>query len=182
MQLHALLSFAPLLAMLGVAAAIDLRSRRIPNWLTLMIAMTGTMQAFLSAATVTPLQSILGLLVGGLLSFALFAIGGRGGGDVKLLAAAGAWTGVTLIFYVFVVAALFEMVLALAQCAAQGRLRTLFRNTAVLAVNIAHAKELGEAHLDAAGIASSSAGRPLPYAVSVLAAMLVLLVRGTGVA
>src|SRR5688500_11777413 len=109
MHLHALISFAPLLAMLCCAAAIDLRHRRIPNWITLMIAMTGAMQSLLSAATVSPWQSFAGLLVGGLLSFVLFALGGRGGGDVKLLAAVGAWTGVALVFYLFLAAAVIEM-------------------------------------------------------------------------
>jgi len=181
MSVQTVLSFAPLLAMLCCAAAIDVRSRRIPNWLTLMIAMTGTMQSLLPAATVTPWQSFGGLLTGLALTFALFALGALGGGDVKLLAASGTWLGAAGTFYVFLATAVLGMVIVLAQCTVQRRLPALLRNSAVLAVNLAHAQQLGLTHVEQTGTACRSVEKPLPYAVPVLLAVVVVLAKGWGV-
>ena len=59
---------------------------------------------------------------------------------------------------------------------AQGRTRVLLRNTAVVAINLAHVNDVGLDHAKATGQACRSIDRPLPYAVPVLAAMLILLV------
>ena len=77
-----------------VAGAGDALSMRIPNWLTALIALTFVPMAVLTAM---PLE-VFGLhLVVGLgmffLGFVLFALGLFGGGDAKLLAAAGLWLG-----------------------------------------------------------------------------------------
>ena len=123
MTWHALVLFAPLVVMLAVAAAIDIRSRRIPNALTGLLAFTGLMQSFTAGHTVSPWLSILGLLSGAGLLLALFAIGAVGGGDLKLLAAAGAWLGPKLVFQVFLLEAVLGMLLVLISCAIHGRLR-----------------------------------------------------------
>jgi prepilin peptidase CpaA len=180
MPFHPLLNFAPLLAMLACAAAIDLRSRRIPNSLTLMIAMTGAMQSLLPAATVSPWQSFAGLLTGIALTFALFALRALGGGDVKLLAASGAWLGPAATFYVFLAAAVIGMLIVLVQCAAQRRLPALFRNSALLAVNLAHTPRLGLDHVQQTGSSTRTIDKPLPYAVPVLLATVLVLVKQWG--
>lgn len=77
-----------------IAGAGDAFSMRIPNWLTLTIAV-----AFLPMALATGMPwSMIGLhaLVGLAMfvaGFAFFAFGLFGGGDAKLLAAAGLWLG-----------------------------------------------------------------------------------------
>ena len=73
MTWHALVLFAPLVVMLALAAAIDIRSRRIPNALTGLLALTGLMQSFTAGHTVSPWQSVLGLLTG-LATVKLFAV------------------------------------------------------------------------------------------------------------
>jgi prepilin peptidase CpaA len=105
----------------------------------------------------------------------MFAIGAVGGGDVKLLAGIGAWLGPWAVFQVFCVEAVIGMVIVLAQAAAQGRTQTLLRNSAVLAVNLAHVNDVGLDHVKATGQSSRSVDRPLPYAVPVLIAVLILL-------
>ena len=80
---------APLLAVpLAIAVVTDLRSRRIPNWLTL----GGTAFALASALdSVLVLAALGALAAGGIgLLLAIAARGGFGMGDVKLLAYAGA--------------------------------------------------------------------------------------------
>ncbi|HEX2971863.1 MAG TPA: A24 family peptidase [Tepidisphaeraceae bacterium] len=181
MTWYTLVVFAPLLAMLLWAAMIDVRHRRIPNWLTLAIAATGLMQTFTASATVGPTQSLLGLLTGLGLTILLFALGALGGGDVKLIAAAGTWIGPERIFNVFLAAAIVGMVIVLAQATWQGRLRTLFRNAVLLLINLIHIQELGAEHAQATGASCRSVDRPLPYAVPVLIATAMLLVIGKGI-
>jgi prepilin peptidase CpaA len=77
-----------------VAAAHDFLTLRIPNWLNSVIAL-----AFfpLAIATGMPAEAILWHCLTGLAilaaSFGLFSGGFIGGGDAKLLAAAGLWFG-----------------------------------------------------------------------------------------
>ncbi len=181
MTWYALVLFAPLVVMLVIAATIDIRSRRIPNALTATLALTGLLQSFTAGPTVSPLQSLLGLLVGGALLLILFAIRAVGGGDVKLLAGAGAWLGPSLVLQVFLLETIIGMLLVLASCARHGRLRLLWGNSMLLAANIAHVNELGTEHTAATAEAHRSVDRPLPYAVPVLIATLIILSCGRGI-
>ncbi len=77
-----------------IAGAGDALSMRIPNWLTLLIAVLFIPMALLTGM---PWMMIglhvlagLGMFVAG---FVLFSLGLFGGGDAKLLAAAGLWLG-----------------------------------------------------------------------------------------
>jgi prepilin peptidase CpaA len=172
------LTLLPMLALLGWAAVQDLRTRRIRNWLTLSLAFSGLLVSFVPHGGISPMQALLGLLVGFAIPFVLFALGALGGGDVKLLAGIGAWIGPGDVFRVFVVAAIVGLFIVLIQCTAQGKLFALFRNSAVLAMNLMHVSELGARHVAETGQACRSIDRPLPYAVPVLVAtVLVALVR-----
>ena len=77
---------------LATAVVIDVRTRRIPNWLTGAIAGAGFGMAF-GGGVVTPAQAALGLLAGLLLMMPGHLIGATGAGDVKLMAAVGAVVG-----------------------------------------------------------------------------------------
>src|SRR5215470_1280449 len=77
----------------GVACATDLRTRRIPNVLTFGAALAGLMFQFATGGVGALGQAALGWLLGALVFLIPFALGGMGGGDVKLLAALGAWLG-----------------------------------------------------------------------------------------
>jgi prepilin peptidase CpaA len=76
-----------------VACAIDLRTRRIPNVLTFGAAAGGLVFSLATRGVAGGLESLTGMLVGAALMFVLFALGGMGAGDVKLLGALGAWLG-----------------------------------------------------------------------------------------
>jgi prepilin peptidase CpaA len=173
----------PLVGLLASAAVVDVRTRRIPNWLTFGVLVTGLAQSFTASNAVGPADAGLGLLTGFGLTFALFAIGALGGGDVKLLAGVGAWLGPKPTLQIFALAAIFGMVIVLVQAARQGRLKRLFQNSAVIACSLAHAggeggptfeqaAETGKACSEGAG-----GGKPLPYAVPVFFAAAILLAR-----
>ena len=88
--------------LLSVVMAVgDWRTRRIPNYLTFGGALAGVV--FQTAVLGWPglAQAILGLLLGLGLLLLPYVLGGMGAGDVKALAALGAWLGPKGVFSVF---------------------------------------------------------------------------------
>jgi prepilin peptidase CpaA len=168
----------PLFAMLVLAAVGDARTRRIPNVLTVCLAVMGLAQSFMPTHTVGPLQSLGGLGLGFGLTFILFAMGALGGGDVKLMAGVGAWVGVWPVAMIFACSAVVGMIIVLTQSAKQGRMKVLFRNSAVLALNLVHVGDVGVDHVSQTGRECRSVDRPLPYAVPVLIATVGVLLLG----
>ncbi len=77
----------------SVGAVRDIRSARIPNWLTY----SGLTAALVLRFTVLGWSGLksgaVGMLVAGGFFFVLFFIGAMGGGDMKLMASVGAWVG-----------------------------------------------------------------------------------------
>ena len=113
---------APLFVLsLGLAAAVytDVRTRRIPNWLTAGIAAAGFGLAF-GGGVVTPVQATLGLLAGLALMMPGHVIGATGAGDVKLMAAVGAVVGPDMALRAFLYSAVAGGVFALAVAVRRG--------------------------------------------------------------
>src|SRR5271165_4245123 len=88
-----LVSWLPLVLALLAAAIIDARVRRIPNWLTSGLLLGGLGRALAGGGIHGLDQSLFGMLCGASLPLILYAISAVGAGDVKLLAAIGAWIG-----------------------------------------------------------------------------------------
>lgn len=91
------LALALFLFSLIPAAVIDIRWRRLPDFITLPGMILGIGASF-APGGMEPLQSFLGMVLGGGLLYGVGAAGGAllkreamGGGDVKLMAAAGAF-------------------------------------------------------------------------------------------
>lgn len=168
--------YAPLLVMMAVAAVIDWRSRRLPNWLNLLILVVGLGLAVQGGTHVSFGMALAGAAVGFVLLFPAFALGALGGGDVKLLTAVGAWTGPLGVLGVLLITTVGGAVLALVQAIQAGKLRALLRNSGLLAVNLVHVRALGADHVEQTGKTFRSIDRPLPYAVPMLAAVLVWLI------
>jgi prepilin peptidase CpaA len=89
-------AFLALALMLTVAVYIEMKERRIPNWLTLSGMAMGLLIAYLQG-TLALYSSIGGLIIGFGFLFIFYVFGGVGGGDVKLMGAAGALMGSALI-------------------------------------------------------------------------------------
>jgi prepilin peptidase CpaA len=116
-----------------VACAWDLRTRRIPNWLTFGAAATGFVALAMTGGTGGMINSLAGWACGVALFFPWFALRGMGGGDIKLLAAFGAWLGPADTLQIALHAALAGGVLALATATAHNYLGTLLANLRLLA-------------------------------------------------
>ena len=149
MTTYGLILCLPMLALLAWAAASDWSSRRIPNWVTFSLALTGLAHAVAGTGPVGFGSAVAGIAAGFGLTFVYFALGAMCAGDVKLLAGVGAWLGPWGALQVFLAEAIVGALLALVQAAGQGRLRTVLRNTAVLAGSMAAGA--GDGGLTAAG-------------------------------
>jgi prepilin peptidase CpaA len=167
------LCLLPLIVLLAVAVATDLHARRIPNWLNLLIVVTGLTNALAWGQPTTPTQAVFGLLVGFGILILPFALGAMGGGDVKMLAGVGAWLGPIATLQVYAVAAVCGLLIVLTQCLANGRLTQLVRNSTLIAANFANYAQVGKETVIASGQSLRSVDKPLPYAVPTLVGVLV---------
>ncbi|MGE0814446.1 MAG: prepilin peptidase [Vicinamibacterales bacterium] len=155
------------------ACATDLARARIPNSLTVPGIVVGVL-----AQTVLPgghgvVASLLGGLAGLGVFFPFFALGGMGGGDVKLMAALGTWMGAPAILFVALYAALAGGVIAVGVALAHNylgealrNLRSLLRYWAVVGIRP-----------DPALTLERGRGPRVPYALAIFAGLIVTLWR-----
>ena len=100
--------------LLIVAAYIDGKQLRVPNWLTYSMVFSGLIFSGWAGGWEGLGEGLLGMAVGLACLLPLYAVGGMGAGDVKLLAGVGAWLGVTTTFYAFCVSTVVGAVMAVA--------------------------------------------------------------------
>lgn len=89
-----------------IAAVTDVRTFKVYNLLTIPLMVTGVAYHGLTEGTAGVVQSLCGILFGVGILMLPFLMGGMGAGDVKLLAAVGAWLGMPLTLYVFIASGL----------------------------------------------------------------------------
>lgn len=124
---------------LAVAVVTDVRTRRIPNWLTGSIAGAGFGLAF-GGGVITPAQAALGMLTGLLLMMPGHLIGATGAGDVKLMAAVGTMLGPDVTFRAFLYSAVAGGVFAVAVATHRGILATTLQDAGRLVTSPAGAR------------------------------------------
>jgi len=123
-------SQANLLLPLAIALWIawgDLRTYRIPNYLTLGAALAGLLFQAIFFGWNGVGSGILGLVLGFFLLFPVYVMGGMGAGDVKALAALGAWLGPGLTLMLFCYMAGAGGLIALGMLIYKGLLWTYIR-------------------------------------------------------
>src|SRR4051812_34106700 len=104
------------------AAVIDGLKLRVPNWLTFHLVLGGLAYGAWSHGASGLFWATAGMLVGLATLLPLYAIGGMGAGDVKLLAGVGAWMGPWVTLWAFVVSALVGAAMALVMATRSGDL------------------------------------------------------------
>ena len=127
-----LIAIATVIAGTGIGAAIDLRTRRVPNPLTMGLATIGVVFAACGIGGLTLGASLAGLALGLVLMLPGHVIGATGAGDVKLFAAAGAFIGPAHILMAFLYTVLAGGVMAVVVSLWRRRLQQTLGDTARL--------------------------------------------------
>src|SRR6202044_4039446 len=112
----------------GMASVSDIRTARIPNFLTFGATAVALVYLAASNGWSGVAGAGEGWIVGVLLFSPFFALGGLGAGDVKLLGAIGAWLGPRETLWVALYASMAGGVMALIVALATGYLKRAFTN------------------------------------------------------
>lgn len=152
-------------AVLIEAAVIDGLKLRVPNWLTYNLFFAGLGFAAYSGGLMGLLWAVAGAALGLSLLLPLYAIGGMGAGDVKLMAGLGAWMGPALTLGAFAASGIAGGIIALVMVVRSG---TVLKHVVM-------AQMIGQEILsvrDPAKLAESAARRKptmmlLPYAIPI---------------
>jgi prepilin peptidase CpaA len=156
-----------------IAVAFDVRTRRIPNWLTFGSALLALIYGAATAGLPGLGTAAAGWLAGAALFFPFFALGGMGAGDVKLLAALAAWLGPAESVWLAIFAAAAGGVLAFVVAVATGYLRTAFGNMFLM---VMHWRTQGVTPVPGLTLADSKSPR-LAYAIPIMIGVLCTLWR-----
>src|SRR5579875_1418090 len=123
------------LALALAGSAFDVRSRRIPNFLTLPGILFGLILHFaLGGWRQLGLAALAGLICG-VLFLVFWLAGGMGAGDVKLMTAVATLAGMPLVPWLLILTALAGGVMAIGLALWRGRLRETIRNVGALAMH-----------------------------------------------
>ncbi|MBI4264020.1 MAG: prepilin peptidase [Acidobacteria bacterium] len=115
-----------------LAAVIDVRTRRVPNVVTVSLAAAGLSIAAAGLGRVGPGMAVAGGAVALALMLPGYLLGATGAGDVKLFGASGALLGPWLAVEAFVCTAVVGGLIALVIAARRRRLRETLEGTAWL--------------------------------------------------
>jgi prepilin peptidase CpaA len=132
-------SLAMILIALVITAAIwDLRLRRIPNWLSLSGILAGiALNSFLFGFTGLK-ASLSGMAAGFGIYFVLYLFRAMGAGDVKLMAAVGAFVGPGNWIVIFLITALLGGLIALSVLVWRKRMRKTLENVLFIVSEMMH--------------------------------------------
>ncbi|HVL76443.1 MAG TPA: A24 family peptidase [Noviherbaspirillum sp.] len=156
-----------LVTLLAFAAWSDVRSYRIPNWLSLGGTATALLFAFLLPATfgITLQQGLFGMVAALLVMLPLYALRAMGAGDAKLMAMVGTFLGPLETLYALLLTFALAGLYALLYAAARRSLSRMFVNVRDLAQTMLLDAAFGK--LRPAPVALGQSVGRLPYAVCI---------------
>ncbi len=132
-------------AVLILAAWIDGKELRVPNWITFPMVLSGLVYSTWVGGWGGLSAGLLGMAVGLLTLMPLYAVGGMGAGDVKLMAGIGAWLGWETTFYAFCVSTIVGAIMAVCMVLYRGAFEKHYKNFLLILlewVNIRNPREL----------------------------------------
>ncbi|MBI4471540.1 MAG: prepilin peptidase [Acidobacteria bacterium] len=161
-----------LIAVVLAAAWSDLKTRRIPNWITVPGAVLGVLLQSVYGGVNGAISSLTGAAVGFAVFMVLYITGGMGAGDVKLFAAVGALVGLESLLLVFVFTGLLGGIAAVVLSAYRGRLRQTLRRTGALLIDLGRFRWQ---EVRNAGVSAGPNALRLPYGAVIAGGTLVSL-------
>lgn len=137
------IAFATVVAGTFAGAVIDLRTRRVPNVLTIALSAAGILLAVTGASGLTVSRALAGFALGFALMLPGHLLGATGAGDVKLMAAVGTLIGPGRVVTAFLDMAIAGGVIALVVATRRQRLaETIGGATRLVATRAASAAEI----------------------------------------
>ena len=121
-----------------VGSVFDVKSRRIPNFITLPSILLGLAMHLALGGWRQLLSALAAGIICGLVFLVFYIAGGMGAGDVKLIAAVGCIAGLPHVSYLLVLTALSGGAMAVVLALAHGRLQRTIMNVGELAAHHSH--------------------------------------------
>jgi prepilin peptidase CpaA len=115
-------------ALAVISALTDLRDRTIPNWLTAPVALYAMWARWQTGGWDSLKAGLIGCAVGFGVYFVFFVLGGRGGGDVKLMGAYGALMGALNWVVLAILAGVLAGIVAVVMIVVKGRWKQTWAN------------------------------------------------------
>ncbi len=146
-----------------VAAVWDVRESRIPNALTLPALSIALLLHLLGGGWKEGISALLGCLLAGGVFLVFHVAGGMGAGDVKLMAAVGAFAGLSATPIILFATSIFGGVMAFSIALARGKFKATASNISAI---VKHHSSLGidpHPHLNVRNKASLR----MPYGVAI---------------
>jgi prepilin peptidase CpaA len=164
------------LACASIASMYDLRTRRIPNKLTLPAILFGLgLHLYHGGPTELGWSALAGLIAGGLF-LRFFLAGGMGAGDVKLMTAVGCLVGTGNIKDVLLATVIIGGVMGIALALYRGQLKQMVLNVTTL---VEHHRAEGLTEHPELNVRNPASLR-LPYALPIAAGCLVAFLMTSG--
>lgn len=145
------------------ACATDLTLRRIPNVLTCGAALAAVLYGGITGGSSGVISAVAGWCGGALIFMPFFLLGGMGAGDVKLLAAIGAWIGIPDVLWAAIYTSIAGGAVAIVVALARGYLRTAVSNIGMMT---RYWMTVGPRPVAGLTLESSTSNR-LPYAFAI---------------
>ena len=111
-----------------VTSVTDIRTRRIPNWAVVAGFAAGILGNVYASGWLGLRTALLGFLCGFALYLPLYLLQGRGGGDLKLMAAMGAITGYPNFLFLFLFTSILGGIFAVGYLLVRGGLQRALSN------------------------------------------------------
>jgi prepilin peptidase CpaA len=152
------------------AAIFDAHSRRIPNWLTGSLLLSGLAHAALVGGMAGLADGATACALMALPFVVLFALAGGGAGDAKLMGAMGTWLGLCYGIAVLVGVCLAGIVMALLWATLAGRLKAVAGSIAGLAMGVVYPLVGAGSFRDVPSyLPSVEDGQTMPYGLAIFA-------------
>jgi prepilin peptidase CpaA len=154
-----------------VGSVFDVKSRRIPNFITFPSILLGLAMHLALGGWRQFLSSLAAGLICGVVFLLFYIAGGMGAGDVKLITAVGCIAGMPHVAYLLVLTALSGGVMAVVLALSRGRLQQTIMNVGAIASHHSHAGLRPHPDINLSNVSTLR----LPYALAIAGGSLLTL-------